>query len=168
MSIGQGDFLATPLQIAQQTALMATGKLPIPHLALKIGDEYYNPEPIEVLSQEEHKHLKNIQNAMYDVCNAPRGTAKNYLHSKVKIAGKTGTAQVVAIKQDIKKRELEHEMAYYSRSHAWFTTYGPFQNPQYVVMVMIEHGGHGGHAAGGIVSDIYNKLLELGYIKESK
>ncbi len=168
MSIGQGDFLATPLQIAQQTALMATGKLPIPHLALKIGEEYHNPEPIEVLNQEEHKHLKNIQNAMYDVCNAPRGTAKNYLHSKVKIAGKTGTAQVVAIKQDIEKRELEHEMAYYSRSHAWFSTYGPFENPQYVVMVMIEHGGHGGHAAGGIVSNIYNKLLELGYIKESQ
>ena len=166
MSIGQGDFLTTPLQIAQQTALMATGKLPTPHLAHMIGEELYTPEPKEVLSEAELKKLPKIQNAMYEVCNAPHGTAKNYLHSKVTIAGKTGTAQVVAIKQDIKKRELEHEMAYYSRSHAWFTSYGPYKNPQYIVMAMIEHGGHGGHAAGGIVSDIYDKLLELEYIKE--
>ena len=168
MSIGQGDFLTTPLQIAQQTALMASGKLPVPHLAQQIGDDMYAPAPRDVLSEEELKHLPNIQKAMHDVCNAPRGTAKNYLHSKVVIAGKTGTAQVVAIKQDIEKRELEHEMAYYSRSHAWFTSYGPYENPQYVVMALIEHGGHGGHATGGIVSDIYNKLLELGYIQETK
>lgn len=67
--------------------------------------------------------------------------------------------------QDIKTRELEHEMSYYSRSHAWFTSYGPYKNPQYVVMVLVEHGGHGGSAAGEIVSKIYNKLLELKYIK---
>jgi len=103
---------------------------------------------------------------MYQVCNNLKGTATSYLHSKVTIAGKTGTAQVVAIKQDIKKRKLEHEMAYYSRSHAWFTSYGPYKNPQYVVMAMVEHGGHGGHAAGSIVSEIYNKLLELDYIRK--
>jgi penicillin-binding protein 2 len=105
---------------------------------------------------------------MYEVCNSPHGTATGYLHSKVVIAGKTGTAQVVGIKQDIEERELEHEMSYYSRSHAWFTSYGPYKNPQYVVMAMIEHGGHGGHAAGGIVSDVYNKLLELKYIKNPR
>jgi len=166
MSIGQGDFLATPLQIAQQTALMATAKLPTPHLVKKIGEEEYAPSFKEVLTKEELKELPVIQKAMYEVCNSPHGTATGYLHSKVKIAGKTGTAQVVAIKQDIEERELEHEMEYYNRSHAWFTSYGPYNNPQYVVMVMIEHGGHGGQAAGGIVSDVYNKLLELGYIKK--
>ena len=56
-------------------------------------------------------------------------------------------------------------MTYYRRSHAWFTTYGPYKHPQYVVLAMVEHGGHGGAAAGEIVSKIYNKLLELGYIK---
>jgi penicillin-binding protein 2 len=101
---------------------------------------------------------------MYEVCNNPHGTATHYLSSKIIIAGKTGTAQVVAIKQDIKKRKLEHEMSYYSRSHAWFTSYGPYKNPQYIVLAMVEHGGHGGHAAGKMVSNIYNKLLELGYI----
>jgi len=166
MAIGQGDFLVTPLQIAQQTALIATGKLPTPHIAKKIGSEVYKNKYTEVFNKNELKKLPVIRKAMYEVCNYPKGTATHYLHSKVLIAGKTGTAQIIGIKQDIKKRKLEHEMAYYNRSHAWFTSYGPYKNPQYVVMAMVEHGGHGGHAAGGIVSDIYNKLLELGYIKK--
>ncbi len=163
-SIGQGDFLTTPLQIAQLTALMATGKLPTPHLALNISGNIYTPEIKNVLNENELKKLPIIQKAMYQVCNHPKGTATNYLSSNVVIAGKTGTAQVIAIKQDIKKRLLEHELSYYSRSHAWFTSYGPYENPKYIVLAMVEHGGHGGHAAGKIVSNIYNKLLELNYI----
>lgn len=165
-SIGQGDFLVTPMQIAQFTALMATSKLPTPHLAKLIGNKPYKPLAIDVLNKDELKKLPLIQKAMYEVCNYPKGTATQYLSSKVTIAGKTGTAQVVGIMQDIETRELEHEMAYYSRSHAWFTSYGPYKDPQYVVMVMVEHGGHGGSAAGEIVSKIYNKLLELKYIKK--
>ncbi len=165
-SIGQGDFLVTPMQMAQFTALMATGKLPIPHLAKKIGDKPYVNTLKDVLNEEELKKLPIIQKAMYQVCNYPKGTATSYLSSKIRLAGKTGTAQVVSILQDIEKRELEHEMEYYTRSHAWFTTYGPYKDPQYVVLVMVEHGGHGGAAAGKIVSKIYNKLLELKYIKK--
>ncbi|QOY53309.1 penicillin-binding protein 2 [Candidatus Sulfurimonas baltica] len=164
-SIGQGDFLVTPMQMAQFTALMATSKLPRPYIAKKVGDNEIKPDLEDVLTEKELKRLPTIQKAMYEVCNYPSGTATNYLSSKVKIAGKTGTAQVVGILQDIDKRELEHEMEYYTRSHAWFTSYGPYTNPQYVVLVMVEHGGHGGAAAGTIVSNIYNKLLELEYIK---
>lgn len=166
-AIGQGDFLVTPLQMAQQTALMATGRLPTPHLAKLIGEKPYSNPPRDILNKKEKRKLPIIQHAMYEVCNSPHGTATSYLSSKVVIAGKTGTAQVVGIKQDIKKRKLEHEMSYYRRSHAWFTTYGPYRHPKYVVLAMVEHGGHGGHAAGKIVSQIYNKLLELGYIKKS-
>ena len=166
MSIGQGDFLVTPLQIARETALIATGKLVTPHFAKYIGDTPYKVQYQDVLTPKEKRKLPTIRRAMYQVCNSPHGTATQYLSSKVRIAGKTGTAQVIGIKQDIEKRKLEHELSYYNRSHAWFTTYGPAKKPQYIVTVMIEHGGHGGHAAGTIVSDIYNKLLELGYIKK--
>ncbi|MBA1432464.1 MAG: penicillin-binding protein 2 [Epsilonproteobacteria bacterium] len=166
MSIGQGDFLVTPLQIARETALVATGKLVTPHFAKYMGSEPYKVHYEDVLTPKEKKKLPIIRRAMYQVCNSPHGTATGYLHSKVRIAGKTGTAQVIGIKQDIEKRKLEHELSYYNRSHAWFTSYGPAKKPQYIVTVMIEHGGHGGHAAGAIVSDIYNKLLELGYIKK--
>jgi len=164
-SIGQGSFLVTPIQIAQLTALLATGILPTPHFARYIGDKKVEPKYKDVLTKDEKRRLPTIQKAMYQVCNHPRGTAYRYIKGiKIKIAGKTGTAQVIGIKQDIKKRKLEHELSYYNRSHAWFTTYGPYKDPKYVVMVMVEHGGHGGHAAGNIIAKIYNKLLELGYI----
>ncbi|SFV74854.1 Cell division protein FtsI [Peptidoglycan synthetase] [hydrothermal vent metagenome] len=165
-SIGQGDLLVTPLQIAQLTALIATGKLPTPHFAKLIGDKPYKPHYKDVLNDIEKKKLPIIQEAMYETCNKYPSTGKHFLSSNVIIAGKTGTAQVIGIKQNIKKRKHEHELDYYNRSHAWFTTYGPYKNPKYVVLAMVEHGGHGGHAAGKIISKIYNKLLELGYIDQ--
>ena len=166
-AIGQGDFLVTPMQVARFTALLATGRLVTPHLVEKVGDKIIQPEYKEVLSPTEKQKIGIIREGMYDVCNSPGGTAKNYIHSKVTIAGKTGTAQVVGISQDTIKRTEELNMAYYSRSHAWLTTYGPYKNPQFVVTVLVEHGGHGGNAAGEIVSKIYDKLLENGYIKNN-
>ncbi len=165
-SIGQGDFLTTPLQIAQFTALMATGQLVTPHLAKKIGEEEYVPEYRDVLTPEQHNKLPIIQQAMRQVCQHPKGTAVNFVHAKIPVAGKTGTAQVIGISQEVKKRINERDMEYYTRSHAWFTTYAPANDPQYIVTVLVEHGGHGGAAAGGMVSDIYNKLIELKYIKK--
>ncbi|MEA2100656.1 MAG: penicillin-binding protein 2 [Campylobacterota bacterium] len=165
-SIGQGDFLVTPIQIANYTALMATGKLPTPYFVKQIGDKTIQANLKDILNAQELKKLPIIQRAMKQVCYHPEGTAFKHVKScKIKIAGKTGTAQVIKIKQDIEKRRLEHELEYYNRSHAWFTTYGPYKNPQYIVSVIVEHGGHGGLAAGKMVSKIYNKLLELKYIK---
>ncbi|MBN2871159.1 MAG: penicillin-binding protein 2 [Campylobacterales bacterium] len=165
-SIGQGDVLVTPMQMAQFTALMATGKLPIPHVAKTVGDNPYTPKPLDVLTPLEKEKLPIVQRAMRGVCNDPGGTAKAFVHTRFPIAGKTGTAQTTGIAQGVKERQSEHSMEYFKRSHAWFTTYGPAEKPQFVVMVMVEHGGHGGEATGGIVSAIYNKLDELGYIKK--
>lgn len=164
-SIGQGDFLTTPIQIAQYTALMATGKLPTPHIAYAVGSRLVQPKPKEVLTVMEKRKLPLIQSAMRSVCNDPGGTAKAHISTRFPIAGKTGTAQTSGISQNVKNRLDERSMEYLKRSHAWFTTYGPADKPQFIVTVLIEHGGHGGEAAGGIVSGIYNKLDELGYIK---
>jgi penicillin-binding protein 2 len=160
-SIGQGSVLVTPIQIARYTAFLGTGKLPTPHL---YKDAYQEPKVIEV----DEENLKLIQRGMYDVANHKEGTAYWHLRGidkRIKIAAKTGTAQVVRIEQDVKKRALESELEYLKRSHAWLTTYGPFEDPQYVVTVLVEHGGHGGSTASPTVTKIYNKLLELGYIK---
>ncbi len=167
-SIGQGDVLVTPIQIQQFTTLMATGKLPVPHVAMKVGDEFYDPEPVDILTDEEKKKLPIIRRAMRQVCNAPKGTATNFLTTSIAIAGKTGTAQVVGISQETKKRLKEHELAYFKRSHAWFTTYAPFSKPEYVVTILIEHGGHGGKAAGPIVEQIYEWLYEHKYLKRRR
>jgi penicillin-binding protein 2 len=164
-AIGQGDFLATPMQVARYTALMATGVLPVPHIAYKIGDKTNEPKGFDVLTPLEKQKLPIIQRAMRAVCNDPKGTAKAYVSTRFSISGKTGTAQTSGISQSVKNRQTEYSMEYLKRSHAWFTTYGPSDNPQFIVTVLVEHGGHGGEATGGIVSGIYNKLLELGYIK---
>ncbi len=160
-SIGQGHMLVSPLQMARYTAFLATEKLPTPHFH---KSQYKEPEVIKT----NQKHMDLIRKGMYDVTNHPKGTAKYYTRSKVTIAGKTGTAQVIGIPQSEKKRMKESELEYYHRSHAWLTTYGPFKNPKYVVTVMVEHGGHGGSAAGGITSKIYDKLYDLGYITDTK
>src|SRR5690606_30584390 len=84
-SIGQGDFLTTPMQMAQFTALMATGKLPRPHFAKMIGEEAYEDVSEDVFSDDQKKLLPTIQRAMWEVCNHPKGTATHYLSSKVVI-----------------------------------------------------------------------------------
>lgn len=165
-AIGQGNFLVTPLQMAEFTGLMATGLLPVPHVAKTIGNNPYTPVPLDVLTKAEKEKLPIIQRAMRGVCNDPGGTAKGFVSTRFPIAGKTGTAQTTGIAQGNQQRQSEHSMDYLKRSHAWFTTYGPADNPQFIVTVMVEHGGHGGEATGGIVSSIYNKLDDLGYIKK--
>jgi len=165
-SIGQGYFLTTPLQVAKHTALLATGYEVIPHFLKSINNVVVEYTKEDVLSLNQKSNLPFIRNAMHEVISHPNGTGHWYIKSKVDIAGKTGTAQVVGIPQSEKKRMKEHELDYYHRSHAWFTTYGPYKNPQFVVTAMVEHGGHGGSASGKIISAIYDKLLEMGYIKQ--
>ncbi len=160
-SIGQGQMLVTPMQMARYTAFLATGELPKPHLT-KLN--YEKPKKIEYKKRD----MQIIRQGMYEVANHKKGTATKYLNSKVTIAAKTGTAQVITIPQSEKVRMKESELQYYHRSHAWLTSYGPYENPKYVVTVLVEHGGHGGVATGDIVSKIFNKLHELGYIKDTK
>ncbi len=162
--IGQGNFLVTPIQVAMYTAAVATGKAPIPHFLQKIDDRNITFETSDIFTDKEHAKLPLIRQAMYEVCNHPRGTAYKHNISAVTMAGKTGTSQVIGIPQEEKERMSEDELKYYQKSHAWFTTYAPYEAPQYVITAIIEHGGHGGAAAGEMVSLVYNKLIELGYI----
>jgi penicillin-binding protein 2 len=83
----------------------------------------------------------------------------------VVVAGKTGTSQVSSIPQ-VGRRLKESELAYLHRSHAWITTYAPYEDPQYVVTVLIEHGGHGGSTSAPMAGDIYRWLYKNGYFKE--
>ncbi|MFW3398587.1 penicillin-binding protein 2 [Aliarcobacter butzleri] len=160
-SIGQGNMLTTPLQIARYTAFIATGKLSKPHL---YKANYEEPKELDI----PEKHIDLMRKGMYDVSYGDRGTARRYITSKVPIASKTGTAQVVSIPQSEKVRMKESELEYFQRSHAWITTYGPFKNPKYVVTVVQEHGGGGGSATGGVASKIFDKLYELGYITQDE
>ncbi len=164
--IGQGNFLATPMQVALFTAMVSTGKKVTPHFVKKIGEKSIKYNSNTVFTPFELSKLKLIQEGMYDVCNAPKGTATKYNTSLITIAGKTGTSQVVGIPQEEKIRMSESDLEYYKRSHAWFTAYGPYKNPRYVVTALVEHGGYGGRSAGELVSEVFNKLVYLGYIED--
>ncbi|CAA6817978.1 MAG: Cell division protein FtsI [Peptidoglycan synthetase] (EC [uncultured Sulfurovum sp.] len=164
-SIGQGYNLATPLQIARYTAFLATERLPTPQFVSVIAGE--KVEKKYELFEVNKQHLNTIRLGMYDVCNSPRGTARRTMSKlPIIVAGKTGTSQVVSIPQGEKKRMLESQLDYYSRSHAWLTTYAPFDNPKYVVTVLVEHGGHGGSTAGPIAAEIYKWMANEGYFGE--
>ncbi|MBT6389298.1 MAG: penicillin-binding protein 2, partial [Campylobacteraceae bacterium] len=159
-SIGQGFTLVTPMQVARYTGALASNKLQRPHF-LK-DDSLIVSKDMNI----NKKNLNILQKGMYDVANHIKGTASRHIKTSIKVAAKTGTAQVVGIPQSEKKRMKEHELAYFKRSHAWLTTYAPYKKPQYVVTMLVEHGGHGGSAAGKIVGKIYDKLIELNYIEK--
>ncbi|MCV3431179.1 penicillin-binding protein 2 [Campylobacter lari] len=167
-SIGQGDFLATPMQVAKFTAMIATAKNITPHFLHSVDDNitkinFDNNE--SAFTTFELSKLPLLRRAMYEVANEDGGTTARFLrNSPITIAAKTGTAQVVGISQSEKKRIKEEDLEYFLRSHAWITSYAPYEKPQYVVVVLIEHGKSGSSTGGPILAKIYQKLIDLGYI----
>jgi penicillin-binding protein 2 len=144
-SIGQGQLLVTPLQMTQLIALIATGKLPTPHVIQKRVDLK------DVLNEQELDNLPIIQKAMYEVCNHPKGRLTPYINSKVKIAAAQGFSQTMQ-----------------GKAHSWIVSYAPYKNPRYIVTVFIEHDKSSGIEGDEIVSKIYDKLIKLNYIKGEK
>jgi len=164
-AIGQGYDLVTPLQIARYTALIATSRLVTPRIA-RIVDNNVTVRKIIPMKFTSY-YLNEIRKGMYDVCNIKGGTAFRTMSKlPVVVAGKTGTSQVTSIPQSTKKRLKEDELAYFHRSHAWITTYAPFNDPEFIVTVLVEHGGHGGSTAGPIAADIYKWLYRNRYFKK--
>jgi penicillin-binding protein 2 len=164
-AIGQGYDLVTPLQIARYTGMVATSYLATPHIAKSIDGKVLKPELKKI--DFDAYYLSEIRKGMYDVCNIRGGTAFRTMSKlPIIVAGKTGTSQVTSIPQSTKKRLKESELAYFHRSHAWITTYAPYDNPQYIVTMLVEHGGHGGSTAGPMVADIYKWLYKHGYFKK--
>ncbi|EPY8991934.1 penicillin-binding protein 2 [Campylobacter jejuni] len=170
-AIGQGNFLATPMQIARYTAQIAKGGEVIPHFLKSIEnnnttiENQMDENKKEIFTLFEKSQLPYIRDAMYAVANEQGGTSYRYLHNlNVKVAAKTGTAQVVGFSQTDKNRVDEKQFEYYTRSHAWLTSYAPYSKPKYVVTVLLEHGGRN-ITSGATVAKIYQKMIELGYFK---
>ncbi|EOH4667688.1 penicillin-binding protein 2 [Campylobacter jejuni] len=170
-AIGQGNFLATPMQIARYTAQIAKGGEVIPHFLKSIEnnnttiENQMDENKKEIFTLFEKSQLPYIRDAMYAVANEQGGTSYRYLHNlDVKVAAKTGTAQVVGFSQTDKNRVDEKQFEYYTRSHAWLTSYAPYSKPKYVVTVLLEHGGRN-ITSGATVAKIYQKMIELEYFK---
>lgn len=165
VSIGQGYNTYTPLQMAHATAILANnGVVYRPHLVSQILDHgskqvmLIEPQPERVLpfSQSNFDYIKHSMTRVLQ----PGGTAWRVGGGlKYSMGGKTGTAQVVQIKQGASYNAAA--LAEQHRDHAWFISFAPADKPQIAVAVILENGGWGANAAplARQLTDFY--LLQL-------
>lgn len=169
--IGQGYTLVTPMQLAHATATLANNGVGIqPHFVTQMQDALtgkITPTPLiakdKVLISAEN--LDIVRNGMIAVTQ-PGGTAsKMAAQAGYTIAAKTGTAQVIGIKQNAKYNANSIDERH--RDHALFVAYAPAEDPKIALAVIVENGGHGGSAAGPIARKVMDYYL-LGKTPESE
>jgi len=156
-SIGQGYVLVTPIQLAVMTAALANhGDVLQPQIIQRIED--WNGNVLQENQTQVARHIdfpeeawKSIDRGLVAAVNEPHGTGWAAHLKNIKVAGKTGTSQVIRRKSDEEEEEAEQgEVPYRFRAHALFVAYAPAENPEIAVAVVVEHGRHGGSAAGPI------------------
>ncbi|MHB9072659.1 MAG: penicillin-binding protein 2 [Desulfobaccales bacterium] len=170
VAIGQGYNLATPIQMARVAAAIANGGIIYKtHLVEKVespaGEILYQARP-EVQSRLEASPttLEAVRQGLEGGVSESRGTGKAARLSSIQVAGKTGTAQVVAIDRNDPKRARGRGM----QDHAWFVAYAPADDPKVAVAVLVEHGGHGGSAAGPLASRVIKAGLSAPQVAQTK
>jgi len=157
IAIGQGQTLATPLQLATMTSRLVNGGKKVKPILVRSIESKGNqiPEWPDVgVSQE---HLAIVMRGMSAVVNDQRGTAygSRILEAPFSMGGKTGTAQVRRITLAQRAAGVKNEeLPWRHRHHALFVGYGPIEAPKYVVSVVVEHGVGGSKAAAPIARDI--------------
>ena len=167
LSIGQSYLLVTPLQMAQMIAAVYNGGyLYQPKIIQRVGEnerELYRFNPTVMgRIKARSANLERIKRALYGVVAEPRGTAYKTRIDGVKVAGKTGTAQVV--KLDLEKNYAkEEDIPHKFRDHAWFVANAEGDRPTTLALaVLIEHGGHGASAAAPIAKTLIEAYLRAG------
>ncbi|MCF8042351.1 MAG: penicillin-binding protein 2 [Desulfarculaceae bacterium] len=158
LAIGQSFTLVTPLQMARMTAVVANGGMLVtPSLVKTVtppgGEAVPAPEPVKARVPIAPEHLDTIAKGLSAVVNEPHGTARLARLPGITVGGKTGTAQVVGLKFE-KSFGAEENVPWKYRSHALFVAYAPVENPTIAVGVVVEHGGHGGSAAGPVAAAV--------------
>ncbi len=151
VSIGQSRILVTPLQMAVAfSALVNGGRLLRPFIVSRVvtpeGEELRRSRTgVKGQVSVAPEHIRAVREALLGVVNQKGGTGWRARVEFPKVAGKTGTAQVVQ-RIDDEETTLE-DIPYERRGHSWFAGYAPADNPEMVFVVLVEHGGAGGHAA---------------------
>lgn len=143
LGIGQGDLLVTPLQVAEWTAAVANNGVGMkPEVAQKVLDKngvtvWENKEELIISGVASFSNIRIVQEGMRQTVTA--GTAKSLSSLPVSSAGKTGTSQFDGSDP--------------GRTHAWFTVYAPYEDPQIVITVLVEAGGEGNAASLPVAKD---------------
>ena len=161
--IGQGYHLTTPLQLATATAMLANGGIRVePRLVKAVRDPVTRQWIPQSVALHQHaafnpNNLEIVRQAMIDVMK-PGGTASAAAAgTPYLIAGKTGTAQVVGIRQN--EKYDEHRVAQQHRDHALFIAFAPAEAPKIALAVLVENGGHGGSTAAPIARAVLDYYL---------
>jgi len=165
-AIGQGEVLATPLQMANVAATVANGgTCYYPRLIDKVvaqDGEVLLQEPAKVRSVLTRdadltpEDIERVRQGMWQVVNEGGGTARRARLKDVEVAGKTGTAQNWAIRDGERVRD----------NHVWFISFAPYKDPKYAVAVVVQGGRSGGGVAAPIAAEILEKTLQLDKLDE--
>ena len=154
VSIGQGDMLATPLQLASMVSSIANGgKYYEPRLVKKVTSEdgtVVVPDIPKlkldlIQSGVKESDLNLIRNGMWKAVNEAGGTAGKVRMADVEIAGKTGTSQTT----DNGKKS----------NNSWVISFAPFDEPRYAVVILVQAGGSGGGVCGPLVNTVYQGIF---------
>ena len=163
VGIGQGYNLATPLQLAVATATIANnGTQMRPHLVRQIENSKTNvvspraPEVVSVLPIKP-ENMVLVRDALVDVTRPGGTAARASAGAPYAMAGKTGTAQVIGMKQG--EKYVESRVAERHRDHALFIAYAPAEDPKIAIAVLVENGGHGGSTAAPIARAVFDYYL---------
>lgn len=146
LGIGQGDVMATPLQVAVSTMALANGgTIYTPHMVEEMRAPDMQPRKMKVASKRVQITPANLELVRAGLRQAvTEGSAKSLSTLGLALAGKTGTAQIGGT----------------DKTHAWFTSFGPYETPQLVVTVLLEQGGGGDTDAVPLARDIWQWWYE--------
>ncbi|RZO22223.1 MAG: penicillin-binding protein 2 [Candidatus Thioglobus sp.] len=166
-AIGQGFLMTTPLQLARVASILATRGIVVqPRLLMSKNDPLSgDPKNLNNKKNTQNLHINTeamdrVIRAMTAVMNSPRGTARmSGRRSAYSIAGKTGTAQVIAIAQgeEYDEDSIREEF----RDHALFIAFAPVENPKIAIAVVVENGGSG----AGVAAPLARKVLDHFFLK---
>lgn len=149
MSIGQGNVLVNPLQLAVMAGRISTGRRIVPRL-LK-STPVASPEPLGVSNE----HLDFIREAMQGVVDHGTAAGAKLPLDNITMAGKTGTAQVrrISMAEHAGGVRSNESLAWKMRDHSLFVAFAPAMAPRYAAAAVIEHGGFGAQVAAPLVRD---------------
>jgi penicillin-binding protein 2 len=164
VGIGQGYMLATPLQLAAATATIANGGVPVhPRLLRAVQDaKTQETRPVSAAATREAvavkpEYIDLVRAAMVDVTRPGGTAAATGQGATYAIAAKTGTAQVIGMKQgeryDEKRMKQEHW------DHALLIAFAPADNPTIALAILVENGRHGGTTAGPIAREVFDYYI---------
>ncbi len=172
VSIGQGFALTTPLQLATATAVLANrGRWVQPRLIKGLGDEdvtvddevsgiaKFNRDVPEDVVLRDEQDWERMTHAMQQVVHGLKGTARGIASGiTYQMAGKTGTAQVIGIKQD--EEYDEETIAERNKDHGLFIAFAPVEQPKVAIAVIVENGGGGSSSAAPVARKVLDAFFD--------